>query len=187
MRIFSFRYVLGFENLLRLVDCRITVPFWNWALYSNMIWSINPTYHMWKNIGGFGGNGDSSKAYCVTTGYFKYLNWVTLEYENKVDILLDTCDGKYNKTFCIRTGKTQYKGCLRRSFGKHTPSYKSLFTTINDLTVNQFNIFENRVRVHWHDAVHNCIGQYIHICLSTVYKAAKIIIAVSLIPVLYFF
>jgi len=78
---FHRRYLLGFEDLLRKVDCRVTVPIWNWARHSPNAWHPNPSYHMWDNIGGFGGNGSSSD-YCVRSGQFAKGLWMTSGTEN---------------------------------------------------------------------------------------------------------
>ena len=65
-------FILEYENLLRTIDCRITVPYWDWSIRSSNPWSAS---HLWhpsnKGFGGNGGNGGE----CVTTGPFRYLAW----------------------------------------------------------------------------------------------------------------
>ncbi len=39
-------YVYHFENLMREVDCRITVPFWDWSYYSKVAWKRGQ--HIWR-------------------------------------------------------------------------------------------------------------------------------------------
>ncbi len=63
-------YILAFENMLREVDCRITVPYWDWAFWSNAAWQKN--IHIWNNEDyGLGGNGDPERGYCVQDGPFR--------------------------------------------------------------------------------------------------------------------
>jgi tyrosinase len=65
-------HILSIENLLQSVDCRVTVPYWDWNAQA-----ANP-------FGGFpwlgstdwlGGNGDPSSGGCVTTGPFQVGQW----------------------------------------------------------------------------------------------------------------
>jgi tyrosinase len=65
-------HILSIENLLQSVDCRVTVPYWDWNVQA-----ANP-------FGGFpwldsndwlGGNGNSTSNGCVTTGPFQVGQW----------------------------------------------------------------------------------------------------------------
>lgn len=64
---YSFRYfLLEYENLLRRIDCRITIPYWEWTLSPKA-----PYQHpVWDNTLGFG---DSSRELdnCVDSGPFR--------------------------------------------------------------------------------------------------------------------
>lgn len=63
-------YMLAFENMIREVDCRVTIPYWDWAFWSNVSWKNN--IHIWNSHDyGLGGNGDPEKGYCVQDGPFK--------------------------------------------------------------------------------------------------------------------
>ena len=65
-------YLLQLENLLRQVDCRITVPYWDWSLESQT-WQNSI---IWNAQCGFGGNGDqSTNGQLVTTGPFQWQTW----------------------------------------------------------------------------------------------------------------
>ena len=65
-------YLLQLENLLRKVDCRITVPYWDWSLESQG-WQNSI---IWNDTCGFGGNGDvSTNSLLVTTGPFSWQMW----------------------------------------------------------------------------------------------------------------
>ena len=63
-------YILALENLLRIVDCRITVPYWDWSSEPTTWQQSN----VWNTDCGFGGNGNPS-CNCVTTGPFASPGW----------------------------------------------------------------------------------------------------------------
>ena len=65
-------YLLQLENLLRRINCRITVPYWDWSLESQG-WQNSI---IWNAVCGFGGNGDqSTNGRLVTTGPFRWQIW----------------------------------------------------------------------------------------------------------------
>jgi hypothetical protein len=60
-------YILQLENLLREVDCRVTLPYWDWTKeaanpFQSIIWSNDPSW--------LGGNGDDTQGSCIVTGPF---------------------------------------------------------------------------------------------------------------------
>ena len=59
-------YLLEYENLLRVVDCRITIPYWEWTALPVTPY-ISP---VWANQNGFG-NTSRSTDNCVTSGPFR--------------------------------------------------------------------------------------------------------------------
>lgn len=64
-------FILALENLLRQVDCHITVPYWDWSLepqtwQNSMVWAVQC---------GLGGSGDPSNSDYVSTGTFRQTNW----------------------------------------------------------------------------------------------------------------
>lgn len=61
-------YILALENLLRRVNCQVTVPYWNWSLEPTT-WQQSP---VWDPVLGFGGNGAPS---CVQDGHFVFPGW----------------------------------------------------------------------------------------------------------------
>ena len=82
-------YLLEFENLLRRVDPRVNLAYWDWSLQGHTPWQrgINS---VWNNFPwGLGGNG-SGRFSCVNTGPF----------------------GKYRWRLARKSGG----GCLRRNF-----------------------------------------------------------------------
>ena len=49
-------FILQYENLLRRVDCKVTVAFWDWSLDSNP-WDASNEQELWHSGDpGFGGN-----------------------------------------------------------------------------------------------------------------------------------
>jgi len=158
------KYVLGFENYLRLFDCRVTIPFWNWALHHKHAWKVTPNYHIWRVEGGLGGNGLESKRYCVKNGTFANHRWKPANYEKTSVILRLICESIKKipaslKDFCKHPTVTmENKNCLRRRFNGNTPSYRFLYETITKLGIGKFKRFEHIVRMHWHSRIHNAVG-----------------------------
>eukprot|EP00794_Sanderia_malayensis_P006181 gene6181-6895_t len=66
-------FILALENLLREVDCRVTVPYWDWSIWSHDPWDKKK---MWSANHGLGGNGRKGDG-CVTTGMFRLGKWKT--------------------------------------------------------------------------------------------------------------
>ncbi len=62
--------MLRYENLLREIDCRITIPYWDWTAFPVRPYQ-NP---VWDNSFGFGNNSRPSDD-CVSTGPFKVGNF----------------------------------------------------------------------------------------------------------------
>jgi len=63
---------LQIENLLQKVNCRVTLPYWDWSLWSHAPWSRK----IWNSYIGLGGNGRRSDR-CVTSGLFRNGKWKT--------------------------------------------------------------------------------------------------------------
>eukprot|EP00731_Ephydatia_muelleri_P031307 Em0022g821a len=64
-------FILSLENLLRKIDCRVTVPYWDWSLESQ-VWTNSI---VWKSECGFGGDGDQALNGSVKSGPFKQPEW----------------------------------------------------------------------------------------------------------------
>ena len=120
-------FILQYENLLRQIDCRVTVPYWDWSLvganpFSSSIWNTG--------AGGFGGNGVPGGS-CVNTGPFRAAVWS----------LPASAGG----------------GCLTRNFAGTAPDAIAVQNLIssNPNPTDLIN-FEDILRVQFHDEVH-CI------------------------------
>ena len=147
--------------MLRVIDCRISIPFWNWALYSDTVWSTTPTYHMWKAVGGFGGNGTLEEGYCVTNGTFKFDKW-KIYFPKTNKLIFALCNRSKG---CIRQALLNpfYHTCLRRLFRCGTPQYMDVYMTIKNLTLTNFHLFNIRVIKYWHNVVHRCLSRFQHL------------------------
>ena len=62
-------YLLTFENILRSVDCRITIPYWDWTKKPEKWFesSVFESSHFGSNLDGFA---RSTKAQCPSNGFF---------------------------------------------------------------------------------------------------------------------
>ncbi|EDO46249.1 predicted protein [Nematostella vectensis] len=70
-------YLLLFENLLRKIDCRVTVPYWDWsrAVGAGRLWRGSYLHDVWSpGPHGIGGNGEGSKR-IVTNGPLRKDSW----------------------------------------------------------------------------------------------------------------
>nr|XP_012559473.1 tyrosinase [Hydra vulgaris] len=152
------KYLLGYENLLRLIDCSLTVPVWNWAYFSEIAWNQASDYHMWDEDGGFGGNGNAKKGFCVDNGEFQVGKWQPLRYSS--DISIRTC--RINEIIdekCLNTTEiSAFKSCLRRRFHGKLPEYNIVLKIID--SVEDLLSFELVTRSYWHSLLHNIIGGY---------------------------
>jgi hypothetical protein len=118
-------FILEYENLLRQIDCRVTVPYWDWSLVGANPWSSN----VWNKANdGFGGNG-VSPGRCVNTGPFRSLVW----------------------SLPLSAGGR----CLQRNFNGRTPDAIAVQNLISMYSQpSNFWDFETLLRLYFHDSVH---------------------------------
>ena len=122
-------FILQYENILQQIDCRVTVPYWDWSLVAANPFS-SPVWNTGKH--GFGGNGVPGGS-CVKTGPFRQAVWS----------LPASAGG----------------GCLRRDFSGTAPdaiAVQKLVTSNSKLV--DFENFEQLLRVQFHDLVHCVIN-----------------------------
>ncbi len=65
-------YLLALENLLRRIDCNVTIPYWDWSL-EPQTWQNSI---LWAAQCGLGGDGNPADNDHVTTGEFRRSNWM---------------------------------------------------------------------------------------------------------------
>lgn len=125
-------FLLQYENLLREVDCKITLPYWDWSLVAASAFSSD----FWDDKYGFGGNGEGIPA-CVRTGPFSIANnWTVI--------------------------RSAGGGCLQRNFGAFQGILPDNVAVARVLAQNlsSFSDFELMLRVNLHDLVHFAIGGF---------------------------
>ena len=179
-----FRYLLLYEDLLRVIDCRVTIPYWNWARHSKHIWLVLPNYPMWSSFGGFGGTGDPNKGFCVTDGPFNMeeyrvaiplLNVTDREYFGhrncekyvdeglrckSLDRIYTSYDFKKKYTLCKEIYfDERYSFCLRRNFLWKPASLKNVQNVIKMTDINDWDNFANIIMFHFHDRIHLIVGK----------------------------
>lgn len=133
-------YILLFENFLRKIDCRVTVPYWDWtrAVSKGALWRASHIRDVWHpGPHGLGGNGRGQRN-CVATGPFSKDHW-------------SVC-------FILR-GKDEF--CLSREFNECYSNKLPTTQKAENLLkypYEKFTKFEEIVREYMHDDFHNAIG-----------------------------
>ena len=127
-------FLVEFENLLRRIDCRITLPYWNWSRVADRWWSSSDDEDFWSpGDHGLGGDGNPSEYHCVEDGPFNKDQWHLLK---------------------ITGG-----GCLTRNFSyiSLTGNPEHLRRTLA-LPLEMFLEFEKIVRLIYHNDIHHVVG-----------------------------
>ena len=127
-------WLLEWENLLRRVDCRLTIPFWDWSRVAEHWWRSSHEEDFWNpGSHGFGGDGEPPD-YCVTDGPFRKELWTL-----------------------TRSGLSE---CLTRNFSydKRLISTSEAVNRSLQLPLSQFSTFEEIVRTIFHSDIHDWIG-----------------------------
>lgn len=118
-------FTLQYENLLRRVDCRVTITYWDWSLVSGDPWNTDKGRVWYDGPSGLGGDG-VPPSLCIQDGVFREDLW--------------------NKT----NGQ-----CLRRRFNGFTPDAVDVFLVMEQpATIDGFKSFEVGLRVDLHNEVH---------------------------------
>ena len=159
------------ENLLRQVDCGITLPFWNFPLHSKRLFKRSPGYHMWDAKGGFGSTKTHvQNGFCIEDGAFKWPNYKLSKFfvkqlnntDRKTNICPDTSYEVAEKCGRILEHTFQPR-CITRSisFVEHTPTYENTYRLLHDKKT-KFDVFEEYVRNQCHASVHDNLGKFIY-------------------------
>ena len=68
--------MVEFENLLRRIDCRVTIPYWNWSKKTHHWWRGSGNEDLWNSGDhGLGGDGSVHSENCVENGPFSKDKW----------------------------------------------------------------------------------------------------------------
>ena len=125
-------YLIQWENFLRKIDCRITLPFWDFSRMATNWWRKTDPTDFW-NSGehGLGGNGVPPEN-CVEDGPFRKDQW--------------------------HLTKTAGGGCLKRSFNYSAilPNRKVVLDNLS-YNVSEFFKFEKFIRFAAHVTPHDAI------------------------------
>ena len=125
-------FIWQYENLLRRVSCRITVPYWDFTLVAGEPF----TSALWKNTdAGLGGDGEGPPRSCVKNGPFREGKW--------------------------RLIKSAGGGCLKRDFQRDEvfPTLIDLLALLNMFpSADQFRDFELILRNDYYENIHLFIG-----------------------------
>ena len=127
-------YLSEFENLLRRIDCRVTIPFWDWSKNIHHWWRGTEKEDLWNpEDHGLGGDGSKLDNHCVENGPFSKDKWS----------LLDVSGG----------------GCLTRNFLKRSLVHdtENVNKTLS-LPLEKFNEFEETLRSDYHIEPHFVFG-----------------------------
>jgi hypothetical protein len=126
-------YILQYENLLRQIDCNITVPYWDWSVVAGNPWGATSRDLWYSGNSGFGGNGVPPGS-CVQTGPFREGVWQL-------------------------TPSAAAPRCLKREFAGNPPDSVALVNLLNiDSPNDRFNDFEILLRTRFSDVGHCTIG-----------------------------
>ena len=138
-------YLLKLENLLRKIDCRVTVPYWDWsrAVSGNSLWRNTDTRDIWyPDEHGIGGNGTGPYR-CVQEGPFRKGALTMVSW-------MKTCP------------------CLRREFKKNPEIEDEKYVRrILRLPLSRFKCFEYAVRRMLHGELHEAIGGTMNLTASS--------------------
>lgn len=147
-------YILQMENLLREIDCTITLPYWDWSYVGHDPWNASD---IWSNgTYGLGGNGDAAQGFCVQSGLFREQKWRTPFFNDNLDIVLSTID--IYDDIDDDTVKPKLSDCLRRFFDGRVPDTVHVERAL-DIPADNFKDFDINLRINYHDIVHNAIGE----------------------------
>jgi len=122
-------YLYLYEDLLRKVDCKITLPFWDWTkeregtIYNSEIFST---------LRGFGGDG-SGASQCISVTYFNYY--------------------RLSNNQCIKRDFIRGGNCAADRW----PTINQMKKLVKELS-DQAR-FETFIRGVWHNTIHNCFGE----------------------------
>ena len=128
-------YLFIFENLLRHVDCRVTVPYWNWAraVSRKRLWRHTDVRDIWNpGSHGLGGDGETRTG-CVRNGPFKAGKWSL---------------PSWLSSECL-TRKFDYKYYLPGEW---------YVNHLIKIPWDEFQKFETGVRDYMHNDLHNAVG-----------------------------
>ena len=125
-------FILQYENLLRKIDCTVTVAYWDWSQVSGTAWRGEAQDIWFTGDSGFGGNGGVTFLWCVQTGPFREAVWKLVPSANFE--------------------------CLSRQFIDRPPDSIAVQEVLNTPAGDFKSKFEFALRGNLHDTVHCLIS-----------------------------
>lgn len=151
-------FLLRLENLLFQIDCRITLPYWDWSRTSRNPWELDDPKSVWnKGHDGLGGNGTEPRN-CVTSGPFRKGHWYITMNQDKTT-------------------------CLKRNLHGNLPDPQNIPTVLS-LPWEKFSDFEKMLRVSFHHSV-ACDNIGGHICSEEAAQTPEFILLTSFVDKLW--
>lgn len=151
-------FLLRLENLLTQIDCRVTLPYWDWSQTSSDPWDVHGPISVWSKASyGLGGDGTGPNN-CVITGPFREGLWNI------------TSDGDETT-------------CLKRRFHGNLPDEQKIQTALS-LSWKKFSEFEKTLRATFHHSV-TCDNIGGHVCSQEAAKTPEFILITSFIDRLW--
>ena len=144
------------ENLLREIDCSVTLPYWDWSFVGNDPWQSSGIWG--EGSYGLGGNGSETNGFCVSSGMFQHPKWKTPYFNDNLDIVLSTIDiyGDLEEDEVL----PNLSDCLRRYFDGYLPDSLHVQRALR-LPPENFTDFDVNLRVNYHDTIHNAVGEFL--------------------------
>ena len=126
-------YLLQMETFLQGLDCRVTIPYWDWSKHSYTWWNTSDIQGVWcPGPHCLGGDGATKNDKCVLDGPFSKNAWN----------LTSSSGG----------------GCLKRNFAKYIVLGDSEAVKMTlSMPVGFFNVFEWILREKFHNDFHDAV------------------------------
>ena len=154
------------ENLLRQVDCRITLPFWNVPLHSKTLYKRSPGYHMWDEHGGFGSTKTHVRnGFCIENGPFKWPQYKLPKFfvrKLKNKDRMKICFKQPRPVACNHILKHTFRSqCMTRSINQkeNVSTYEQTYQLVHHKLLT-FDKFVSFVLSDCHGSVHDNMGMY---------------------------
>ena len=174
---FLYRYLIAIENLFRLLDCRITIPYWNFPRFSQAVYQPSQNYHIWDEYGGFGSASKTSveNGFCVQNGEFGYPGWrIPQQAENFIKnetLVVWICKNKYGYSWWLerncrlKLNKTLNRHCLSRAVNEDRDfkviPYEAVKKLVMRSQLKDFNKFMHRIIFEVHSPIHDKLGSWL--------------------------
>eukprot|EP00111_Clytia_hemisphaerica_P012849 TCONS_00037769-protein len=173
---FHRKYLLVVENMFRLLDCRLTIPYWNFPRFSQTLYQPSHNYHIWDNVGGFGSTESKiENGFCINEGEFAYPGWTLPSsrisgFMNNQTLVRWVCNLKYGYSSWLEQNcseklkKTLNRRCISRAVNTDKDFKVVTLKNAYDLTmksdVDDFDEYLQKMIFEVHSPIHDKLGKY---------------------------